>query len=742
MKNKKKKILTLILITFILLFCLGAKSYAFGIDDAIDGIVGVLLLPAKFLPLIIGGIIEIILGFFTNIDNAGLTLEDILFNKVPLIDINFFDYTTTNDVALTIRENIAIWYTSIRNIAAVVLAIIAVYVGIRMAISTIAEDKAKYKTMLYDWLTSLALLFVMQYIMIFTININNAFIDVLSTGLSDAWFGSMTDQFLTQSFLTASFTEGMGCALIYMMLQSITFVFLLTYIKRMITLAFLIVISPLVTITYSIDKMGDGKSQALNVWLKEYVYNILIQPFHCISYRVLAESAIKLTSEHGFAEGAGLANAVIAIMIMLFIYTSEEIVKHIFHFESQSMGKTVANAAIGGLVLNKVMSGKKESGGGGGSKSKGNSSSNNSRGQNQNNRQNGSQSGSRNGGQNSDQSNNPNSRRSSDSGHSSGSDSSDTRGSSGSQNTNSIGSVVKKSAATVGKGALKVASTIWGKNPVLPSIAGAMVFGGLGLGLGDAKTGFAGMMAGASMGSNLRKANQNRIMKHQLARAVNKYKDENPDITQEELVNNALHLKDGSIEPQTEAEEELAKIMQSMEQSFIDNGIDEKKIPKQFKRLISDIEDGRISEYSTFQRFTGNIFTDRNNINRHNYNNNSNSNNTNNGDNNNRGSNSNRNNIRINIDRNNNNSGNNRNNGRGSNNNSGNRNNGSGSNNNSGNRNNGRGSNNNSGNGNNGSGRNNSGNGNNGSGNNNSGNGNNGSDNNSGIGDNNGDNNS
>ena len=54
------------------------------------------------------------------------------------------------------------------------------------------------------------------------------------------------------------------------------------YIKRMLTVGFLIVIAPLITITYSIDKMGDGKSQALNAWLKEFIYNVLIQTFHCI----------------------------------------------------------------------------------------------------------------------------------------------------------------------------------------------------------------------------------------------------------------------------------------------------------------------------------------------------------------------------------------------------------------------------------------------------------------------------
>ena len=52
-----------------------------------------------------------------------------------------------------------------------------------MAISTIASDRAMYKKMLVDWCASMALLFLLHYIMIFTIAVNNAIINALSTGI-------------------------------------------------------------------------------------------------------------------------------------------------------------------------------------------------------------------------------------------------------------------------------------------------------------------------------------------------------------------------------------------------------------------------------------------------------------------------------------------------------------------------------------------------------------------------------
>ena len=82
MKNKKKKILISILIIFILLFCLSGRCFAEenGIETAIDGVVGILLTPAKWFVLILGDLLSVIMGFFTNKEGLGLSLEDILFN--------------------------------------------------------------------------------------------------------------------------------------------------------------------------------------------------------------------------------------------------------------------------------------------------------------------------------------------------------------------------------------------------------------------------------------------------------------------------------------------------------------------------------------------------------------------------------------------------------------------------------------------------------------------------------------
>ena len=306
--------------------------------DIGDGILGILLLGAKLGILGIGRLISLILGLFAE-KGASLSVQDIIFNKVKITDINFFNINGADGVIKTIRENVAAWYVGVRNLASVVLVIILIYVGIRMAISTIAEEKAKYKNMLIDWFTSMCLLFVLHYIIILTIQLNNTLVNAIGDASST---GDIGKQFAEQALTTPYLTKGMANAICYLLLEALTFGFLIAYIKRMITIAFLIIIAPLVTITYSIDRMGDGSSQALNTWFKEFAYNILIQPFHCIAFLALCSTAVNL------GEKANVADATLAICLLAFLAKSaEDIVKRIFGFQAQSMASPVAAAALG-----------------------------------------------------------------------------------------------------------------------------------------------------------------------------------------------------------------------------------------------------------------------------------------------------------------------------------------------------------------------------------------------------------
>ena len=364
-KNWKKLIkmiaIILLIITMFNFLCTSGLVYAEDDESATystennvlggiaDGIVGFLTLPMRLLIVLAGGAIDVLTSLFVN-PGEDVDVETILFNNLELTSVNFFKTGgSSNEVVKALRDSVAIWYTAMRNIALAFLVIICIYVGIRMALSTVADEKAQYKRMLVDWVSSLALVFVMHYIMVAIIQLNNILVKAIEgASINGSSVSEMSDSFRSRAF-TIFFIKGTTNAITYFILQLMTITILLMYIKRMITVAFLMMLAPLVTITYSIDKMGDGKAQALNTWLKEFSYTILIQPFHCLAFAALGGIA-KQMAEEGAKD---LLAGVFTILLVTFILQSEKIVKKIFHFESSSVQDVLASAAIASSFMDK-----------------------------------------------------------------------------------------------------------------------------------------------------------------------------------------------------------------------------------------------------------------------------------------------------------------------------------------------------------------------------------------------------
>ena len=120
--------------------------------------------------------------------------ENIIQNKIGMFNVNFFAEitdtdTNTEDNSINIADElhltIAKWYYKIRNIVIVLFMILLIYIGIRILVASISEDKAKYKKMLVDWLISFVLVFVIHYIMIFSMYIVDEFTNLVSTVTND-----------------------------------------------------------------------------------------------------------------------------------------------------------------------------------------------------------------------------------------------------------------------------------------------------------------------------------------------------------------------------------------------------------------------------------------------------------------------------------------------------------------------------------------------------------------------------
>lgn len=344
------------------------------IGDVFSGLIGVITwIPRAILMAGLMGINKLITAFaafgLDGIDGYGLNdaidpfgISDvaflspfhIFFNKIALLDVNFLNFDGVSGTVETFRTAVAGWYYTMRLIACMVLAVILIYIGIRMAISTIASEKAMYKKMLVDWITSLALLFLLHYIMLFTFACNEALIKAIEAVCDESNITNFMGTLEREAF-GIQIVEAVGAMILFGIVIGQTLAFLFAYVKRMLTIGFLIMIAPLITITYSIDKIGDGKAQALNTWLKEFVYNVLIQPFHCILFASFASVAMALIEDGANVfHDASIGALILAICCINFIKTGEELVKKIFGFgQASSLTTMAAGAAMTMAAINK-----------------------------------------------------------------------------------------------------------------------------------------------------------------------------------------------------------------------------------------------------------------------------------------------------------------------------------------------------------------------------------------------------
>ena len=274
-------------------------------------IVGILML----FPITFNSIVSIV-NYTASGGTAGLdflTVEEIVMGEVPLLDIDYFNYryattsggTTLNNANSIIKSSVASWYYSIRNLAIAILLLVLIYIGIRMAMSTVASEKATYKKMFTSWMTSFILVFIMHYIIIIALFISKSTLTLLSTAAQNSLNGTWTifggifpivsfERKIYLDAMTGMLLPGWNCVgpfLAYLVLSYYLLRFFIMYLKRLIATGFLILIAPLVTITYSIDKIGDDKAQAFEAWFGEIMVNIFIQPVHALLYLVFMYTA-------------------------------------------------------------------------------------------------------------------------------------------------------------------------------------------------------------------------------------------------------------------------------------------------------------------------------------------------------------------------------------------------------------------------------------------------------------------
>ena len=264
-----------------------------------------------------------------------------------------------SSTAKQLQRSISTWYKTLRMIAIVGLLSVLVYVGIRILISSTGQDKAKYKKMLADWVAAMCILFLLQYLMVFTMQMTEKVIEIFDTEKMikyedpatkerpyDYLISTVRAEVGDTSESRESLAEIFAYIVIYIVLVIYTMVFLWQYLKRVVMLAFLTMIAPLIALTYPLDKIKDGQAQAFTMWIREYVFNALLPVIHTIIYYMLVSSAINFIVDGG--------NWLYAIVAVGFMMPAEKFFRKMFGFDKASSIGQLGAAAGGAMVMNAI----------------------------------------------------------------------------------------------------------------------------------------------------------------------------------------------------------------------------------------------------------------------------------------------------------------------------------------------------------------------------------------------------
>lgn len=345
----------------------GVASVVWGVDDTVEALTGEYDLPM-----------------------IAYTPYAIFSNSIPVFDINFFspDTDTEGNVdfgqgeteiqyasessAAILQPTIASWYITLRNIAIVGLMSVLIYIGIRIIIGA-ASDKAKYKERLMDWLVAICLVFVIHYIMVFIVEMSQTIGTLFATECSEtilvklpvdtkidgqqleadpeAGYPIWACNFIGYSRLIAGgFSDydtmkSIEFTIIYMVLVIYTVIFTIMYLKRVLYMAFLTMIAPLVALMYPIDKINDGKAQGFDTWLKEYIFNALMQPFHMLIYTIIIGAVMDLAIDY----------PIYAVVALGFLIPAEKMLRKMLGFEKAQTPSNMSALGVAGAGL--LMSG-------------------------------------------------------------------------------------------------------------------------------------------------------------------------------------------------------------------------------------------------------------------------------------------------------------------------------------------------------------------------------------------------
>ena len=206
------------------------------------------------------------------------TLDKLFFGDFKFLDINIFNINTSkesnskgNEANANLKKGVAVWTNATRGFAVAISLLLFILGAVMLMLNSARTDSkatsiASLKNFLTDTVKGLmiALLITVVLAMILfahdmVISIFNAIrYKMLESGAQSAEviiYKNVLDLDINGYGYSVSFIA-------YLFMSAYHIKFLIIYINRLLTIGFLIVVSPIISVTYALDRIGDRKKSS------------------------------------------------------------------------------------------------------------------------------------------------------------------------------------------------------------------------------------------------------------------------------------------------------------------------------------------------------------------------------------------------------------------------------------------------------------------------------------------------
>ena len=220
----------------------------------------------------------------------------------------------------SLKDLVVTWFQILRYFSIALIIILLIFTGLRLAVSDMAEDRARYKKVLKAWFVGLLFIGTLPYIISIINTIYELLMDIFwnaRVSLEEAGYSSFESGLFLECLNGTAETGGLTSAAYFIEFAAfiiMDYIFAGKYLMRLFRIFMLVVLSPVYGILHIFDviKGGDGH---IGEWLTKYSINIFIQPLHALLYLTFMFAASNIV----------ISAPLLAILFLWMLFRAEKI---------------------------------------------------------------------------------------------------------------------------------------------------------------------------------------------------------------------------------------------------------------------------------------------------------------------------------------------------------------------------------------------------------------------------------